>query len=62
MAEYTNPEDYHDEQEVGFDDNGRRISHQERYEFMIGYLDDTPILTGFRGGNLERMLLASRFS
>lgn len=60
MAEYINHGDnYWDEQHSGFDENGKRIPHQERYEFMIGYPDDSPQMTKSRSSDLDSILLAS---
>lgn len=60
MAEYVNiGDDYWDEQNSGLDENGKRIPNQERHEFMIGYLDDSPEIAKSRSGDLETMILAS---
>ena len=58
MAEYVDIGDnYWDEQHDGVDENGKRIPNRERYEFPIGYPDDSQLIKS--RSNLETMILAS---
>nr|QBM01378.1 hypothetical protein [uncultured archaeon] len=59
MAEYANDlDEYWDLQHFGLIDKmGRKISHQEQHEFMIGYPDEPSIKS--KQDDLDAIILAS---